>query len=107
MIDRQLQKTEDDDRHPRRSTRKISRCRKAWARSSDRTKEHVGTTDRAIITLRQVLLEQLNVMEDGQHAARRRSGELPLLRAIDRRVPKGQPWREATREHATGAVLKQ
>jgi hypothetical protein len=64
---------------------------------TDRTREHLGTTDRAVITLRQTLLDAVNAAETG--------GTLPALdpttyrsiRAVDRIVPKDRSWREETR----------
>ena len=67
---------------------------------SDRSKEHLGTTDRAIITLRQMLLEQLDAMEAAGRCAAIDPASYRNVRAIDRRVPKGSDWREATQEHA-------
>jgi len=60
----------------------------------DRSKEHLGTSDRAIIAMRQLLLEALDASERGE-TPRTRSGNLPPVRAVDKMVPLDIPWREA------------
>ena len=60
----------------------------------DRTREHLGTTDRAIIMARRVLLQAARTVEDGGdppglgHDIRR-------LRAIEKVLPTGVDWRTA------------
>jgi hypothetical protein len=64
----------------------------------DRSKEHLGTTDRAIITLRQVLVEALDTLERG--------GQLPAVdpatyrnvRSFDRVIANGAEWRSETKD---------
>jgi phthalate 4,5-dioxygenase len=64
----------------------------------DRSKEHLGTTDRAIITLRQVLVEALDTLERG--------GQMPAIdpatyrnvRSFDRVIANGAEWRSATKD---------
>jgi phthalate 4,5-dioxygenase len=65
---------------------------------SDRSLEHLGTTDRAVITLRQILLDAVTAAETG--------GTLPALdpstyrnvRAVDRFVPKDRSWQAETND---------
>jgi phthalate 4,5-dioxygenase oxygenase subunit len=63
----------------------------------DRSKEHLGQTDRAIITTRKLLLDAIRVNEDG--------GDPPGLsesyyhaRAIEQVLPVTTPWQEALME---------
>jgi hypothetical protein len=59
----------------------------------DRTKEHVGTTDRAIILLRKVLLDALNTMERGGTPPAVDPSSYRTVRAVDRTIPKGTQWK--------------
>jgi hypothetical protein len=59
----------------------------------DRTKEHVGTTDRAIILLRKMLLEALATMEKGGTLPGTDPATYRHLRAVDRKIPKGTSWK--------------
>ena len=63
----------------------------------DRTKEHLGTTDRAIIMARRIMLQAARTVEDG--------GDPPglgtdtySLRAIEKILPAGVQWRDALYE---------
>jgi phthalate 4,5-dioxygenase len=64
----------------------------------DRTKEHVGTTDRAIIILRQILLESLDTLEHGGQLKALDPSPYRNVRSIDRMVKKELDWRVETRE---------
>ena len=61
----------------------------------DRTKEHVGSTDRAIILLRQIFFEQLKLMEAGGQLKATDPASYRKIRAVDRLVPKDRPWKES------------
>jgi phenylpropionate dioxygenase-like ring-hydroxylating dioxygenase large terminal subunit len=64
----------------------------------DRTKEHLGTTDRAIITLRQILLESLDTLERGGTLRAIDPATYRNVRSVDRMVEKDKEWRAATKE---------
>jgi phenylpropionate dioxygenase-like ring-hydroxylating dioxygenase large terminal subunit len=64
----------------------------------DRSKEHVGTTDRAIILLRKTLMDALNALEAGRPLPATDPASYRSLRAVDRKVPKGVPWKSACKE---------
>ncbi len=64
----------------------------------DRTKEHVGSTDRAIILLRQTLLEQIKRMENGEPVKAIDPASYRGIRAVDKLVPKDIPWKETCKE---------
>ena len=59
----------------------------------DRSKEHLGTTDRAIITLRQILLESLDTLERGGQLRAIDPATYRNVRSIDRMVDKDLDWR--------------
>jgi nitrite reductase/ring-hydroxylating ferredoxin subunit len=64
----------------------------------DRTQEHVGTTDRAIIILRQILLDSLDSLERGGPLKALDPSTYRNVRSIDRMVKKDLDWRRETRE---------
>ena len=63
----------------------------------DRTREHLGTTDRAIIALRQILLESLAALESGAPLRAIDPASYRNVRSVDRVVAKDDDWRTATR----------
>jgi phenylpropionate dioxygenase-like ring-hydroxylating dioxygenase large terminal subunit len=60
----------------------------------DRTKEHLGTTDKAIITARQLLFDALQAAETGQPLRGGDPASYRDLRAVDLMIPKGERWQE-------------
>jgi phthalate 4,5-dioxygenase len=99
MIDRNAQKTETFTGIPGINTQDFA-VQEGMGPIVDRTKEHLGTTDRAIITLRQVLMEALEAMETGRPIRGTDPATYRGVRAVDRLVPKDLDWKDATREHA-------
>jgi len=65
----------------------------------DRSKEHLGTSDRAIIAMRQLLLEAMNDLEAGKTPIR---GTDPTtysrVRAVDLAIAPTPDWREALKD---------
>jgi phthalate 4,5-dioxygenase oxygenase subunit len=61
----------------------------------DRSQEHLGTTDRVIITLRRMLLDALLRQERGEELPAVDPRTYRTLRAIDRRIARSDKWREA------------
>ena len=61
----------------------------------DRTREHLGTTDRAIIAARQLLLEAIDDVNAGRRPRGADTTACSDVRATDLLVPKGDPWRES------------
>jgi hypothetical protein len=59
----------------------------------DRTKEHLGTTDRAIIALRQLLLEATRVVEAGEPPRGVDPSAYRHVRPVDHKIPTGLEWR--------------
>ena len=58
---------------------------------ADRSKERLGTSDRAIIMMRKLLIEAVNVVADGG-APKGSRGEYYGIRAIDAILPEGETW---------------
>jgi phthalate 4,5-dioxygenase oxygenase subunit len=92
LIDRQLQKTESMTGIAGVNTQDYA-LQEGMGPILDRTKEHVGTTDRAIILLRKILLESLTQMENGETLRAVDPETYRHLRAVDRKIPKGTSWK--------------
>jgi hypothetical protein len=60
----------------------------------DRSQEHLGPADRAIITTRQLLIEAARSVERGDDPRGATSTEYRRARAIDRILPRDGRWRE-------------
>jgi phenylpropionate dioxygenase-like ring-hydroxylating dioxygenase large terminal subunit len=60
---------------------------------ADRSKERLGTSDRAIIMARKLLLEAVKVVEDGG-SPRGAKDEYYGIRAIDKVLPPGKTWED-------------
>jgi len=61
----------------------------------DRSKEHLGTTDRAIIALRQLLLEATRAVESGDPVRGVDPGAYRHVRPVDHKIARGLEWRAA------------
>ena len=64
----------------------------------DRSKEHLGTSDRAIIVMRQLLLEAMNDLEAGQPIRGTDPATYSHVRAVDLVIPPAPDWREALKD---------
>ena len=63
--------------------------------AQDMALEHLGTSDRAIIAMRQLLLEALDANERGEAPRGLDPQTYRRVRAVDKMVPLDVPWREA------------
>jgi hypothetical protein len=61
----------------------------------DRTKEHLGTSDRAIIALRQLLLEAVDVVERGGAPRGVDPAAYRNVRPYDNFLGRDKDWRDA------------
>jgi phthalate 4,5-dioxygenase len=64
----------------------------------DRSREYLGTSDRAIITLRKILLEATDTVERGATAPGADPRSHRAIRPYDGVVPPGQTWRQTFAE---------
>ena len=92
LIDRQLQKTETMTGIYGVNTQDYA-LQEGMGPIVDRTQEHVGTTDRAIILLRKVLLDAIATNESGGTPPAVDPATYRGVRAVDRTIPKGTDWR--------------
>jgi phthalate 4,5-dioxygenase oxygenase subunit len=95
-IDRQLQKTKSMTGIPGINTQDFA-LQEGMGRIVDRSQEHLGTTDRAIITLRQVLFAALDTLEAGGQMPAVDPATYRNVRSFDRLIPKDAEWRTATK----------
>ena len=64
----------------------------------DRTREHLGSSDRAIITMRQLLLEAADEVAAGKAPRGTEPGSYQNVRPADHLIPVGREWQEAIPE---------
>jgi phthalate 4,5-dioxygenase len=64
----------------------------------DRSMEHLGTSDRAIIAIRQSLLEALDDVEAGRTPRGVDTGTYATIRAVDLLIPEQATWQEALKD---------
>ena len=61
---------------------------------TDRTGEHLGTSDRAIAVMRRLLLEAVDAVERGESPRGSDAASFSQIRPHDGLVPAGSDWRE-------------
>jgi phthalate 4,5-dioxygenase len=93
LIDRQKQKTQTFTGIRGLNTQDIA-LQEGMGAIADRSKEHLGTTDKAIIVLRQLLLEAIDDVEAGRAPRGTDAATYRMLRPFDDFIPKGADWRE-------------
>jgi phthalate 4,5-dioxygenase len=96
-IDRAVQKTQTFTGIPGINTQDFA-LQEGMGTFVDRTKEHLGRSDRVIVVLRKVLLESLDRMDRGEAPRGIDPQSYRNVRAIDRRIPSDRPWRELLTE---------
>jgi phthalate 4,5-dioxygenase oxygenase subunit len=92
LIDRQRQKTKTFTGIPGLNTQDVG-IQEAMGPIPDRTKEHLGTSDRAVITARQLLLEAGNDVAAGRTPKGVDPATYRTVRAYDAVVRRGEDWR--------------
>jgi len=97
LIDRQVQKTQTFTGIAGINTQDIA-LQEGMGPICDRSQEHLGTTDRAIIVTRQLLLEACDVVEAGGTPRGVAPEPYRGVRATDLLVPKDIDWRESMKE---------
>jgi nitrite reductase/ring-hydroxylating ferredoxin subunit len=92
LIDRQLQKTTTFTGISGINTQDYA-VQEGMGPICDRTLEHLGTSDRAIIAARQLLLEAIDDVAAGKMPRGSNAQTYSRVRATDRLIPKGADWR--------------
>ena len=90
LLDRQMQRTENFTGIVGVNTQDRA-LQETMGVIADRSNERLGTSDRAIIAMRKLLIEAIKVNDDGG-APRGSQGEFIGIRAIDRIIPADQHW---------------
>ncbi len=94
LIDRQMQKTETFTGIDGINTQDFA-IQEGMGPIVDRSQEYLGSTDRAIVTLRNQLLEAMAAVERGEPAPGADPRTHRGIRPYDGVVPPGRTWREA------------
>ncbi len=97
LIDRDLQRTTSFTGIQGVNTQDFA-LQEAMGPIVDRTREHLGTTDRAVIVLRQLLLEATRAVERGEQPRGVASQAAHNVRPADHRIPLDVDWRAALRD---------
>jgi phthalate 4,5-dioxygenase len=97
FIDRQIQKTQTYTGIEGINTQDFA-VQEGMGPIVDRSLEHLGTTDRAIIMARQLLLEATHSVEAGNPPRGTDPAAYRTVRAVDKLVPASEPWREALKD---------
>jgi hypothetical protein len=96
LIDRKLQKTRSFTGITGVNTQDFA-LQETMGRIVDRSKEHLGTTDRPVIAARQLLLEATRAVERGEMPRGSDPEHSKMLRPVDHMVPLDVDWRERLR----------
>jgi phthalate 4,5-dioxygenase len=105
LLDRRVQKTETFTGIDGINTQDRG-IQESMGRIVDRSKEHLGPADKAIIQARRLLLEAVKTVQDGR-APRGVGPSYYTLRASEGVVPRDADWREIlTPEMATAEILQ-
>lgn len=94
LIDRQVQKTKTYTGIEGINTQDFA-IQQGMGPIVDRSKEYLGSTDRAIVNLRRLLLDATRAVERGETPRGADPATHRNLRPYDGLVPPGQNWREA------------
>jgi phenylpropionate dioxygenase-like ring-hydroxylating dioxygenase large terminal subunit len=97
LIDRHVQKTKTFTGIPGVNTQDVA-LQEGMGPIVDRSREHLGATDRAIIVLRQLLLEAAADVEAGAAPRGTDSADYQHVRALDHLIPKDADWQEVLKD---------
>ena len=93
LIDRQMQKTVNFTGIPGVNTQDLA-VQESMGPIVDRSREHLGSTDRAIITCRRVLLEAIGDVEEGVDPLGLDPRVYRDVRPAETILPHGASWRD-------------
>ncbi len=94
LIDRQMQKTQNFTGIVGVNTQDFA-LQEGMGPICDRSKEFLGTSDKAIVALRRLLLEAVAQNDKGETLRALNPATYRKVRAYDRVVPADQPWQQA------------
>ena len=93
LIDRALQKTRTFTGIKGLNTQDFA-LQEGMGPVADRTQETLGTSDRAIVAMRRILIEAVSAVERGEHPKGREPATYRAIRPHDAVVPPGADWRQ-------------
>src|ERR1019366_4834791 len=93
LIDRERQKTKTFTGIVGINTQDFA-LQEGMGRIADRSREHLGTSDKAIIATRQLLLEAIDAVAKGEKPRGIDPSSYRTVRPYDDYVPKDGNWRE-------------
>ena len=93
FIDRQMQKTQNFTGIVGVNTQDFA-LQEGMGPICDRSKEFLGTSDKAIVGMRRMLLEAISVNEKGGAPRALDPASYRMVRAYDRVIPAGSDWRK-------------
>jgi len=97
LIDRQMQKTQNYSGIVGVNTQDFA-LQEGMGPIVDRSKEFLGTSDKAIVAMRRLLLEAIRVNETGDNPRALDPATYRSVRAFDRVIPRGADWRREMAE---------
>jgi phthalate 4,5-dioxygenase oxygenase subunit len=97
LIDREVQKTQTFTGIAGVNTQDMA-LQEGMGPIVDRSKEHLGTSDRAIIVMRQLLLEAMDDLAEGKPIRGTDPATYSHVRAVDLVIPPAPDWREALKD---------
>jgi phenylpropionate dioxygenase-like ring-hydroxylating dioxygenase large terminal subunit len=97
LIDRAAQKTKTFTGITGISTQDVA-LQEGMGPIVDRSREHLGTTDRAIIVMRQLLLEAIDDVSAGRSPRGTDAADYRDIRALDHLIPKSVNWQDALKD---------
>jgi phenylpropionate dioxygenase-like ring-hydroxylating dioxygenase large terminal subunit len=97
LLDRQMQKTDNYTGIVGINTQDFA-LQEGMGPVVDRSKEFLGTSDKAIVAMRRLLLEAITTVENGGEPRGLRPETYRSVRPHDNMVPLGTDWREQFRE---------
>jgi phenylpropionate dioxygenase-like ring-hydroxylating dioxygenase large terminal subunit len=97
LIDRQMQKTKNFTGIVGVNTQDFA-LQEGMGPICDRSKEFLGTSDKAIVAMRRLLLEAINMNEKGEMPRALDPATYRTVRAYDRVIPADADWKQAMAE---------
>ena len=97
LIDREMQKTQNFTGIVGVNTQDFA-LQEGMGSICDRSKEFLGSSDKAIVAMRRILLEGIATAEKGDKPRAVDAQSYRMVRPHDRMVPKGQDWRTVFEE---------
>ncbi|HWP58590.1 MAG TPA: Rieske 2Fe-2S domain-containing protein [Candidatus Acidoferrales bacterium] len=98
LIDREVQRTKTYTGIKGLNTQDLA-VQESMGPIVDRSREHLGSTDKAIIMCRRVLLDAIRDVQNGKDPAGADPGTYRKIRPADIMLPKEARWQEAAQQH--------